>query len=169
MKIATNETSTGFLMQYSKFKYIATRIFLQKILHQRTKPGHASFWMYKSRIHITYKVHLLQTVRAFLQKLQRDFLNIIPSHRWAPALRRSQIPRINTFYSHKLDNFFDTRPVLIPKTKWYYFIRSYFLSGFLLFSSSCVAHNQQMQPCALGNCSRTIFNWFVRQVLSPIS
>ena len=41
MKIATNE-STGFLMQYSKFKYIATRSFLQKILHQRTKPGHAS-------------------------------------------------------------------------------------------------------------------------------
>lgn len=81
MKIATNETSTGFLMQYSKFKYIATRIFLQKILHQRTKPGHASFSMYKSRIHITYKVHLLQTVRAFLQKLQRDYLNIIPSHR----------------------------------------------------------------------------------------
>ena len=32
MKIATNETSTGFLMQYSKFKYIATRIFLHKIL-----------------------------------------------------------------------------------------------------------------------------------------
>ena len=95
MKIATNETSTGFLMQYSKFKYIATRIFLQKILHQRTKPGHASFWMYKSRIHITYKVHLLQTVRAFLQKLQSDCLNIIPSHRWAPALRRSHIPRFH--------------------------------------------------------------------------
>ena len=137
--------------------------FSTKILHQRMKPGHSSFWMYKSRSHVTYKGHLLQTVRAFLQKLQRDCLNFIHSHTWAPALQRSQIPSIHTFTHTSLIHF-DARPVLIPKTKWYYFKRSHFLAGFL-YSSSYVTRNQQIQLCAVWNCSRTIFNWFVKQVL----
>ena len=39
MKIATNETSTGFLIQFSKFKYIATRIFLQKNITSENETG----------------------------------------------------------------------------------------------------------------------------------
>ena len=81
MKIATNETSTGFLMQYSKFKYMATRIFLQKILHQEQNRVTRRFECINHEFTSRTKSTCLQTVRAFLQKLQSDCLNIIPSHR----------------------------------------------------------------------------------------
>ena len=65
-------------MQCSKLKHIATRIFYKKYYIKERNRFTRRFECINHEF-MSYKGHLLQTVRAFLQKLQRDCLNFIHS------------------------------------------------------------------------------------------